>query len=1220
MVLGYRRSRYAFLTAAVIAAIAGALGWQGRPQNAQRPSRRETYPARSFKPDAVTREIRSGSRSLFRVLTPDENARMLAADAGKIVGDHGAFVFVSAKDDSGLTAAGIEFQNVETSINLPGRVFDPVKTPPAGTVPSGVSFAPEGEGYYIVQFGETANDELLDSLKAAGIEVLQYVPHQAFFVYGTGESIAAAANHSRVRWVGRFLPEHKISEVLRQQLVAAKTRRSPGGGVSRVELTDKRTAVFDVAVFKHADIGSASKRIIGASGGRLVNAVDLPGNFFNLVRIEASVDLATRIAEVPEVIRIDAAGTPEKEDERAAQIVAGNYSSATVLNGPGYDPLTQFGVNGQGVSVSVVDDGVGIPGDGGFYITAGNAIDGPLRGAGVGASGHGHLNASIIAGDTPFSVLDPTGYNYGLGVAPKANIINIPFLVPGYTGTEADTANDTVTTAGPNGVRGFISNNSWGNGTNGNAYDSYAAQYDGFARDASAATSIDPLLFVFSAGNSGSSGLTRPKMAKNVIAVANLENVRTELSASANNIDDLNSSSSIGPAADSRIKPDIAAPGTAITGGRSGPSALFGNIDAAHRWSSGTSHAAPQVAGAAALFTQFWKAGHGGLNPSPSLTKAAIINSGRDANGVGTAAAIPNAGEGWGRVNLKNMLNTGAAITYVNETDVLGGTGAVKEYNGNVADPGRPVRVSLVWTDPPGVGDPALVNDLDLEVIVGGNTYKGNVLSGGLSIVGGSADRRNNVENVFLPAGVSGPIMVRVLGTAINGDGILGNSDPTDQHFSLVINNAAVAVDTSAFLAAGSPSIASGNGLVEPNECNQIYLPLTNYGETAATGITAELSTTTPGVTISVSNVSYPDLAPGATALNSPTFVFSTDNTVACFTSIDLTMTVTFTGGQSPKSYNFSIPVGVPAGTNYNFAASAGAVISAGGTLVAGSNADDVPVNFTAPFAFSVYGTNVAAGSAIRLSTNGNIRIETAGSANSGTNNTTLPSADNSFPASLPVLMPYWDDLDMSPTVTSGGGIYSEVTGAPGSQTLKLEWRAKHWTGVQIVGPPDTNFAVYFHENSNSFEYVYALTGAGANASGASATVGIQAARTGTTFTQFSANSASLSPGLMLSASIPAAACSAGPGGCVVTAAPVAVSGRVISQYGRGIKNAMVTLTDGAGGVRMAITNSFGYFRFDNVPSGQSYAASVTAKGYRFEAQMVDLTDSVSNLNFTPLP
>jgi len=1107
-----------------------------------------------------------------------------------------------------------------STVNLASRSFDPKIDPPSGTVPSGLYRAPEGEGYYIVQLETVATDDILDGLRSSGVEILQYVPDRAFFVYGNSASIASAADNSRVRWVGRLLPEYKVSPVLQEQMNAVKTRREPRYGISGLDMIGKRTAVFDVAVFKRADLKTLTGEIASRTGGKVISSIDLPGNFFNVVRIESSIDSILLAADVPETFRIDAWSKPEKEDERAAQIVAGNYSSATALDAPGYDPLSQFGVNGQGVTVSVVDDGVGIPGDGGFYITSGNTVNGPLRGASAGAQGHGHLNATIIAGDAPFSVLDPAGYNYGLGVAPKANIINIPLLRAGYSGLEADTVNDTVTTVGPNGVFGFISNNSWGNGTNANSYDSYAAQYDGFVRDASAAASIDPILLVFSAGNDGGSGLTRPKVAKNLIAVANLENIRTELSASANNIDDLNPSSAIGPAADSRIKPDVAAPGTAITGGRSGPSALFGNIDAAHRWSSGTSHAAPQVAGAAALFTQFWKTSHGGLNPSPALVKAAIINSGRDANGVGTAAAIPNSGEGWGRINLKGMLNTGASVTYVNETDTLAGTGASRIYSGNVVDPGRPVRVTLVWTDPPGVADPALVNDLDLEVTLGGNTYKGNVLSGGLSTIGGSPDNRNNVENVYLPAGFSGPMAIRVTGSAINGDGVLGNADPTDQHFALVVYNANVALDASAFLTAGSTNVISGNAIVEPSECNLVNIPITNFGATTATNISATLTTTTPGVSISVADANYPDLLPGATSANSSAFAISTDNTVACFTSVDLTLTVNFAGGISPAVYNISIPVGQAGGTNYNFTASTSAAISPGGTLVTGSQTDDAPVNFTAPFAFSVYGTNVAAGSTIRLSTNGNIRIENAGSPNSGVNNTPLPAIDNSFPVSLPVLMPYWDDLDMSPGVTSGGGIYSEVTGISGSRVLKLEWRARHWVSGQTLGPPDTNFAVYFHEGSNNFEFVYALTGAGVNSSGASATVGVQAATTGTTFTQFSANTASLSPGLMLSASIPPTICSSGNGGCVTTASSVMVSGRVVSAEARGIKNARVTLVDPNGNIRSSTTNSFGFFRFENVRAGESYVVSVMAKNLHFESQLVNVGDTITDLYLMASP
>jgi subtilisin family serine protease len=110
-------------------------------------------------------------------------------------------------------------------------------------------------------------------------------------------------------------------------------------------------------------------------------------------------------------------------------------------------------------------------------------------------------------------------------------------------------------------------------------------------------------------------------MAKNIITVGNSENLRTEINSSANNIDELNEFSSRGPAADGRVKPDVVAPGTFVTGARAGTgSMVMGHIDNRVSFASGTSHSAPQVAGAAALFTQYWKNQNGGLNPSPALS------------------------------------------------------------------------------------------------------------------------------------------------------------------------------------------------------------------------------------------------------------------------------------------------------------------------------------------------------------------------------------------------------------------------------------------------------------------------------------------------------------------------------------------------------------------------------------------------------------------------
>lgn len=807
---------YAGLAVLAIAAITAAaiyLTIGSAPQQAQKEEPKVSTFEKFAASDAVTNVIRDRSKEIIRVSLGEGANKADIAKMGTVIKDYGPFVIMAAKKGARIDGAGRTSQKVETSINLPNGAFEPLDHDRTEAVRAGE--AAPGKGYYIVQFGASVTDEWLQSLRDEGIEILQYVPHQAFFVYGEGSAIARAATHSRVRWVGAFTPEQKISPVLAEQLAVARGTAQARSQVSPLEMTRENRSIFDVAVFERKNINDAAREIANATGGQIVNVIKLPNNFFNVVRIEISTDRVELAAQIPDVIRIDSWGKPRREDERAAHIVAGNYTNTTTISGPGYNPLTQFGVDGTGTTVSVVDDGVSQPGNGGFYITSANTVDGPLRGSTTGAAGgHGHINASIIAGDAPFGGLDPLGYNYGIGVAPKANIINLPLLKTGYTGTEANVYSDSVTTAGPNGVTGFISNNSWGFNTNVNAYDSYTAQFDGFARDASAGAGIDPILLVFSAGNSGTAGLTRPKAAKNLIATGNSDNLRTELSSGANNIDDLASGSSRGPAADQRVKPDITAPGTVITGSRAGTScsSVSSCFEANHSWSSGTSHAAPQVAGAAALFTQWWKNGNGGVNPSPALAKAAIILTAQEMNGVNTAPVIPSGNEGWGRINMKFMLNTGVGMRHVNETTTFSNIGESITYHGKVSDSTKPVRVSLVWTDPPATGDPALINNLDLVVTIGGSTYRGNNFSGGISVTGGSANTNSNVENVFIPAGVPAgtSFSITVSAIALNGDGVLGNADTTDQHFALVAYNhtANVSTKTSDFDGDGKSDIS----------------------------------------------------------------------------------------------------------------------------------------------------------------------------------------------------------------------------------------------------------------------------------------------------------------------------------------------------------------------------------------------------------------------------
>ena len=83
------------------------------------------------------------------------------------------------------------------------------------------------------------------------------------------------------------------------------------------------------------------------------------------------------------------------------------------------------------------------------------------------------------------------------------------------------------------------------------------------------------------------------------------------------------------------------------------------------------------------------------------------------------------------------------------------------------------------------------------------------------------------------------------------------------------------------------------------------------------------------------------------------------------------------------------------------------------------------------------------------------------------------------------------------------------------------------------------------------------------------------------------------------------------------TAATVTVGGRVMTADGRGVSKARVVLTDANGAERLAITNPFGYYRFDEVQAGETYIFSVGHKRYQFSPQVLTVNEELAELNFT---
>ena len=105
----------------------------------------------------------------------------------------------------------------------------------------------------------------------------------------------------------------------------------------------------------------------------------------------------------------------------------------------------------------------------------------------------------------------------------------------------------------------------------------------------------------------------------------------------------------------------------------------------------------------------------------------------------------------------------------------------------------------------------------------------------------------------------------------------------------------------------------NGNGAVEAGEGARFVISLKNYGLATASVISANLTTTTPGITITQpSATTYPNLAASAQAPNASPLLFTAASDVACPLPADFTLTVSSTGGPNPQVFAFKVPIGPP--------------------------------------------------------------------------------------------------------------------------------------------------------------------------------------------------------------------------------------------------------------------------------------------------------------------
>ncbi len=788
-----------------------------------------------------------------------------------------------------------------------------------------------GKRLHLVQFAGPVQAGWYEALQGTGVRVVSYIPSNAYLVYGDEQSLTRLQEMARsaktVQWEGAYESTYKVD----------------GAITARAQKSEPAPALYAIQMVKDLSVnGETLKAIDGLKLKAVANQFEMPG-YLNVI-VSLPPGAVATLAARPDVVSIQSYQVPALLDERQDMIVSGNLSG-NFPSGPGYMSWlmgkgftqAQFTTSGFGVDVtdSGIDNGTTSPNHFGLYLNGirpgtsrvlYNRLEGTPNGGSTlkGCDGHGTLNTHIVAGYVPngapyntFPFSDSSGYQYGLGVCPFVKVGSSVIFDPGYTYPNYF---NLQSEAYNNGMR--ISTNSWGAATSG-TYTVDDQAYDALVRDAQPAGSTYPtagnqeMVIVFAAGNSGPGAGTvgSPGAAKNVITVGASENVQAFGGADRCGVADSDASSanemaffsSRGPCTDGRIKPDLCAPGTHVSGGviqvASPPSngqadpcftgsGVCGGVNsifypAGQQWytaSSGTSHSTPAVSGATALVRQYFL-NSGFAAPSPAITKAFLMNSAHYMTGVTANDTLWSNSQGMGLMDL-GMAFDGVARVLWDELpgNLFTATGQTRMLAGNISDSSKPFRVTLAWTDAPGsTSGAAYNNNLDLVVTVGGQTYKGNVFNGAYSVTGGAADSVNNVESVFVPAGVSGGFSVTVNAANINSQGVPGSSSQLSQDFALVVYNGVaysgpIIQPVTATLT--SEGCSAPNGVPDPGEWVTYNLSLQNVGIGPSANLVATLQATGGVLSPSIPQT-YGALAPGSAPVAMP-FSFRVDPALAC--------------------------------------------------------------------------------------------------------------------------------------------------------------------------------------------------------------------------------------------------------------------------------------------------------------------------------------------------
>jgi hypothetical protein len=467
-----------------------------------------------------------------------------------------------------------------------------------------------GKTFAIIQFEQIPGTKERLQLSQQGIELLDYIPNNAYTATISGSLTNDLLTQVKVRAIIGLSANQKMQPELARGNIPSWAVKSPG--TVDVWISFPRSFSFESV---QQELQNKNFEIISTQNKE-----------YRVIALRVPVQRLSELASLPFIEFVQSAPAADK---------AINYNSmfasrANVLKAP----LAVGGknLNGQGVVVGEGDNG-----------DIQTHLD--LTGRIINRVGEIPLaHATHVAGTIGGAGIIQELY---AGYAPKATILS--------------QVNSNIITYAPTYVQDngmVITNNSYGSVVDDCAY---CGLYDLTARILDQqAFDLPELQHVFAAGNDGfrtcapypngfKTVLGGYQSAKNVLTVGSTDYNR-----------DVSVFSSRGPVKDGRLKPEIMSMGEFVA------STWIYNL---YSYDNGTSMAAPGVSGGLALLVQRYRQLHAGSNPKNALMKALLCNGADDRGNAG-----PDFSYGLGSMDLVRSLKMMEDQTYFNSTVTQGTT------------------------------------------------------------------------------------------------------------------------------------------------------------------------------------------------------------------------------------------------------------------------------------------------------------------------------------------------------------------------------------------------------------------------------------------------------------------------------------------------------------------------------------------------------------------